>query len=85
MQIGHIKGCTRTIGKSQGYIGLPLRDIRENCSVNGEHTPAMQTAWFPSPKEIEDIQAGAPIILTVLGTVHPPVRMETGDLPDENL
>lgn len=81
MHIGRIEGHTRIIGKSQGYIGLPLRDVVENCSVGGEGTPAMQTAWLPTPEEIEAINAGAPIILTIVGTGHPPVRMETGETP----
>ncbi|WP_353641359.1 hypothetical protein [Mesorhizobium sp. WSM2239] len=81
MQIGHIQGATRILGKSQGYIGLPLRDVVINCTVGGEGTPAMETAWFPTPKEIEAINAGAPIILRVLGTAHPPVMVETGEVP----
>lgn len=84
MQIGRISGCTRVLGQSQGYTGLPLRDVELNCSVNGEGTPAMQTAWFPDPKELEALQKGAPLILTVIGNAHPPVMIGTGELPDEN-
>lgn len=84
MIIGHIEGATRVLGKSQGYIGLPLRDIAVNCKVGGEGTPAMQTAWFPTPEEIEAIIAGAPVVLTILGTQHPPVMIETGRVPDAN-
>jgi hypothetical protein len=75
MNIGHIEGCTRTIGEGQGYRGLPLRDIVTNCTVGGE-VPAMQSLWFPSPEEMAALQAGAGVVLTVLGTVHPPVRVE---------
>lgn len=82
MQIGIIQGHTRTIGKSQGYLGLPLRDILINDSVNGEGFPAMETAWLPDPAEIAAIAAGAPIILRVLGSAHPPVMIYTGDVPD---
>jgi hypothetical protein len=82
MQIGRISGCTRTIGKSQGYLGLPLRDVVLDCSVGGDETPAMQTAWFPTPDELAAINAGAPIILTVIGTGHPPVMLGAGELPD---
>ncbi|TPN79994.1 hypothetical protein [Mesorhizobium sp. B1-1-2] len=81
MQIGRIEGCTRVIGKSQGYIGLPLRDILINDSVSGPDTPAMETAWFPTPDEIAAINAGAPVILRVLGTGHPPVMLLTGEVP----
>jgi len=80
MQIGMIEGHTRIIGKSQGYLGLPLRDVILNSTVDGPETPGMETAWFPTPKEIEAIAAGAPIILTVIGFQHPPVMMSTGEV-----
>lgn len=82
MQIGHIQGCTRTLGKSQGYLGLPLRDIVINDTVTGPNTPAMETAWFPTPDEIAAINSGAPVILRVVGTGHPPVMLLTGEVPE---
>jgi hypothetical protein len=81
MQIGRIEGATRVLGKSQGYLGLPLRDVVINCSVGGEQTPAMETAWLPTTEEIAAITAGAPIILRVIGTTHPPVMLEVGSAP----
>lgn len=81
MQIGRVSGATRTIGKSQGYMGLPLRDEIINCSVNGEHTPVMVTAWFPTPAELALLNAGAPVHLRVLGVNHPPVMVEVGEAP----
>lgn len=81
MQIGRISGATRVLGQSQGYLGLPLRDVLISCSVGGEQTPAMETAWLPTPAEIAAIRSGAPIILRVLGTAHPPVMLEVGEVP----
>ncbi len=81
MEIGRIQGCTRIIGRAQGYYGLPLRDIVINDSVTGPNTPAMETAWLPTPDEIAAIAAGAPIILRVVGTGHPPVMIYTGEVP----
>jgi hypothetical protein len=81
MQIGIIEGATRVLGKSQGYLGLPLRDVVINCTVGGPGTPAMETAWLPTPDEIAAIVQGAPIILRVLGTQHPPVMIEVGKVP----
>ncbi len=83
MQIGRIQGCTRVLGRSQGYIGLPLRDVVINCTVSGEDTPAMETAWFPDPAEIAAIARGAPIILRIVGTAHPPVMLEAGEVPSD--
>ena len=42
----------------------------------------LQSVWFPMPTEIERIKQGAPIYLTVLGQIHPPVAMEVGPEPD---
>ncbi|GAB1361818.1 hypothetical protein MASR1M32_10540 [Rhodobacter sp.] len=71
-----IEGTTRRIGKAQGYLGLCVKDFQY-----GDGTPAMQTAWEPTPAEIAAITAGAPIVLTLLGTGHPPVLIEVGNLP----
>ncbi|QIB32666.1 hypothetical protein [Ancylobacter pratisalsi] len=81
MLIKHIAGATRTIGKCQGYMGLPLRDEPIHCTVNGPATPSMVTAWEPTPDEIARINAGAPVLLRVLGTQHPSVMIEVGDAP----
>lgn len=81
MQIGRIEGCTRVLGKSQGYLGLPLRDIKVDCTVNGPNTHALETAWFPTPDELAAMNAGAPVILRVVGTGHPPVMLYTGQVP----
>lgn len=81
MLIGTIEGVTRIIGKSQGYLGLPLRDELINCKVGGQGTPAMVTAWQPTPDELARLNAGASVHLRVLGTVHPPVMVGVGDPP----
>lgn len=83
MLIGHIEGATRVIGKSQGYLGLPLRDVKLDCAVNGADTPAMETAWTPTPAELEALNAGASVVLRILGTTHPPVMVYVGNPPGE--
>lgn len=81
MVIDRIDGATRVLGKSQGYLGLPLRDVMINCAVGGPDTPAMETAWLPTPDELARIAAGGPVILRVLGTQHPPVMLSVGPAP----
>lgn len=81
MQILRIKGFTRELGKSQGYLGLPVKDIVRNDSVTGPDTPAMQTAWEPLPDELERINAGAPIIVEIIGINHPPIMLKVGEIP----
>jgi hypothetical protein len=79
MIICRIEGATRTLGKSQGYIGLPLRDEITHCSVGGESTPSMVTAWEPTPDELARLNAGAKVLLRIIGIAHPPVNLEVGE------
>lgn len=82
MHIGRIEGATRTIGKSQGYNGLPLRDELVNCTVNGDNTPSMVTAWLPTPEELVALNAGAAIHVRILGSSHPPIHLGVGPVPE---
>jgi len=83
MLIGRITGATRVLGKSQGYLGLPVRDEKLNCSVGGEETPCMTTAWFPTPEELAAMNAGAPVHVRLIGVNHPPIMVEVGAAPEE--
>jgi hypothetical protein len=71
-----IEGATRRLGKSQGYLGLAIRD------ENGAFGPMMLSSWQPTPSEADRIAKGAPVYLFVLGTGHPPVMLEVGVCPD---
>ena len=82
MQVGCIDGATRIVGKSQGYLGLPIRDERINCSVNGPETPAMITAWVPSSEELAALNAGAAVHVRILGVVPPPMFVFVGPTPE---
>ncbi len=81
MQIGRVEGCTRVCGKSQGYLGLPIRDEIVNCPVNGPGTPQMVSAWIPTPAELEALNKGAPVHVIILGSTPPPMLVEIGEVP----
>ena len=83
MQIGRIEGATRTLGKQQGYLGLPLRDGHVDCPVNGTRTPVMTTAWMPTPEELAALAAGAAVHVSLLGAVHPPMMVDVGKTSGE--
>lgn len=83
MNIARINGATRIVGKSQGYIGLPLRDELVNCAVNGPDTPRMVTAWEPTPDELAALNAGATIHVAILGVTPPPMILSVGPIPKE--
>lgn len=78
-----IEGVTRICGKAQGYLGLPIRDEVINDPVNGAGTPQMVTSWEVFPDELERLKAGAPVILSILGRVPPPLLLQVGAAPDE--
>lgn len=83
MQIARIDGATRVLGKTQGYLGLPVRDEVIECPTNGPGTPAMVTAWTPTPDEIARLAAGANVLVRILGTAHPPIMLDVGDPPED--
>ena len=83
MQIGVPEGVTRIVGKSQGYLGLPLRDEIIHCSVNGTETPCMISAWLPTPDELAALNAGAAVHVRILGRVPPPMFVFAGPIPIE--
>lgn len=82
MIIRRISGATRVLGQSQGYFGLPVRDEVVDETVNGPKTPCMVTAWEPTPDEIERLINGAPVHVRVLGTAHPPIMVDVGEVPE---
>lgn len=81
MLIGRIPGATRVLGKSQGYLGLPIRDELIDEEVNGPGTPCMVTAWTPTPDELARLVAGASVHVRILGSVHPPILVDVGEAP----
>lgn len=76
MMINAIEGCTRRIGKSQGYWGLPLRD------EPFDGVPSMLSSWQPTPAELTAIIAGAPIYVRLMGSDHPPILLTVGPVPE---
>lgn len=82
MIIARIVGATRVCGKSQGYLGLPVRDEVVNDAAAGNDMPCMVTAWQPTPAELKALNAGAAIHVRILGTVPVPMVVETGPVPD---
>ena len=85
MHVGRITGMTRNLGAppdwdagKHGQCGhLPVRD---EMTTAGQ---AMTSAWFSTVEELERLVRGAPIYLTVLGSVHPPVDVRVGQVPKE--
>lgn len=77
MMISQIEGANRTCGKSQGYLGLPVRD-ETIIEKDGTITNIMHTAWEPTPEEIEKINNGAKIIVSLIGLNPQPINVDVG-------
>lgn len=81
MIVARIDGCTRALGapagwnpERDGYCGtLPIRD-----EMNGG-VPCMVSAWEPTPAELAALNAGAKVMLRVVGGGHPPVMLWVGE------
>ncbi len=82
MLIGRIQGTTRVLGKSQGYLGLPIRDEIVKLD-NGDEVSTMVSAWTPTPGELAALNAGASIHVSLWGQSHPPIMLGVGQTPDE--
>lgn len=82
MLVLRIEGTTRTLGKQQGYMGLPVRDqIMQDGA--GQQFPVMVSAWQPTPAELALLNAGASIHLGIVGAAHPPVLLTVGPAPTD--
>lgn len=81
-----IAGATRGMGKDQpGYATLWIRDEAiPTRDADGEAVvaPSMMSLWEPTPEEVLKIAAGAPIKLLIIGSVHPPVWLAVGEVPE---
>jgi hypothetical protein len=72
-----VEGATRVLGKSQGFLGLPIRD-----AVMEGVDPVMISAWEPTNDELIALARGASVYLMIVGSLHPPVRLMVGAPPD---
>ena len=84
MLVKMIKGATRIVGKSQGYLGLPIKDEMVFCPVNKKNVPTMITAWEPTPTELEALNNGGSIYVSIYGTVPPPMLIWAADTTEGN-
>lgn len=78
MIVARIENATRVVGKSQGFLGLPVRDELINERVLGDNIPCMATAWEPTPDELVLLNAGAKVHVRIVGTQPPPMLVEVG-------
>lgn len=75
-----IRGFTHVFGK-------PADMSDEECSAlhvrrgNYNGIDTLTSAWFPSPAELAALNAGQPVLLTIIGGGHPPVYLTAVEDP----
>lgn len=73
-----VEGATRILAEAQDeYHVLAIRD-EERDGLN-----YMTSLWEPTPKELDLLNRGGAIRLTILGTAHPPVLLAVQEPPAE--
>lgn len=89
MNILRIPGFTRLLGKSQGYLGLPIKDEPIDDPTIELTVNSMTSAWEPTPEELERLNKGASVHVRLIGTAlckygtkHPPIMVEVGPIPE---
>lgn len=84
MIIAMIKGFTRVCGKAQGYMGLPIRDTAVVDKAQNLVVNRMETAWTPTPDELERLNKGANVIVSIFGNTPAPMLLTVDDeLPEQ--
>lgn len=74
MLIAYIKGANRVCGKSQGFLGLPIRDTTIKAN-DGTVYNVMNTAWTPTPDELLILNAGGNVVIAQIGTTPLPMAV----------
>lgn len=80
MLIGSPEGTTRVLGKSQGYLGLPVRDELIEVEGHGQ-MPSVLSVWQPTPAELAALNAGASIHVRLMTSSVPPMLVSVGKVP----
>lgn len=87
MEFKRIEGANCKLAENQDeYTTIWIRrGIGEFAQPNGELYKAhyMEFAVEPTPAELERLNAGAPVIVRILGLSFPPINVWAGDAPSE--
>lgn len=77
MLIARIEGANRVCGKSQGFLGLPVRDEKVTLP-DGTEANVMHMAFELTPGEFTAMMAGGKIIVSVIGDNPQPIMLGVG-------
>ncbi len=72
-----IKGATRYLGAPVGWepeTNGPCAHLAIRDAMAGQ-VPIMESAWEPTPAELEALNNGGKVYLRIVGVQHPPVML----------
>lgn len=86
MIAGRIEGATHYLGKPAGWNPSDANTCESLAVLHTEvgGLPVMLSSWTPTPRELESLNSGSPVYLTVVGRVHPPVMLTVGPEPERS-
>jgi NTP pyrophosphatase (non-canonical NTP hydrolase) len=70
---------TRSMGKPAGWKDSECGSLSIHDYVNADNRPGMLSRWELEEGDLDKLQRGAPVWLSVMGTSHPPVCVFIGD------
>lgn len=74
MRPGDIEGATTRLSRPESWD--ETRDgTCDDLAVRMTTAGTIESAWYPTPEEIDAMSKGSPVILTVWGHLHPPVSL----------
>jgi hypothetical protein len=82
---GRIEGATNVLGAKQGYKPLYVRATNVTDPVSTNATYLLETAWTPTPEELDMLNRGASVHVGLLCSQHPPIKVGVGPIPDESV
>lgn len=78
---GRITGASLNLGAPEDWdedTNGPCQTITARQVYHGD-TPFLETAWYPTGAELQQLLAGQPLILSINCISHPVVSLHMGD------
>ena len=79
MIAGAIEGNNCTLRKPGGMTDAECHSLVVRVAHDQDGYTMMQSAWHPTPAELKRLNSGAPVVLSIYGTIHPPVNLLVGE------
>lgn len=79
MEAIQLEVCNATYGAPEGYEG-EIQPLPVLVTRNPDKSVTLSSFWLPTPEELAALNEGKPIMLSILDTKHPPVKVEIANV-----